>query len=59
MNSTETFLCTVCAVSFTSTLLLLLLSLLQRITPAMKARLLQMAFSFTLAFTAVFALAQM
>lgn len=58
MNSTELFLCTVCAVSFASTLLLLLLSLAQRITPSMKARLLQMAFSFTRVFTAVFALAQ-
>jgi hypothetical protein len=48
MNSTETLLCTACAVSFASTFVLLVLSILQRLTPALKLRLLQRAFSFQL-----------
>jgi small neutral amino acid transporter SnatA (MarC family) len=58
MNSVETFLCTLCAVSFASTLVLLLLSILQRLAPAAKVRLMQMAFSFSLTAVVVFALAR-
>ena len=49
----------VCALSFAATLFLLLLSIVQRLTPAMKVRMMQIAFSFTLTFSAVFALARM
>jgi len=58
MNSIETLLCTVCAVSFASTFLLLLLSVLQQFTRAMKVRLMQMAFSFCLTAVVVFTLAR-
>jgi hypothetical protein len=58
MNSTEIVLCTVCAVSFASTFVLLLLSVLQRLAPALKVRLLQMAFSLSLTAVVVFTLAR-
>lgn len=57
MNSTDSFLCAVCAVTFASTLILLLLSLLQQLTRSMKTRLVQMAFSFCLTAVVVLTLA--
>lgn len=58
MNSTETILCAICAISFGATMILLLLSIAARITADLKPRLWKLLFSFGLTAAVVVTLAR-
>lgn len=58
MNSTETLLCAICAVSFGATLILLLLSVVDRLASPIKRRVWQMFFSLGLTAVVVVTLAR-